>query len=68
MRPNLAVRLRWRISLDGFGFFFLGRFQQFWIDIYPGQVSYFTFTDEEGFKIVPPPVPMLDFLPGTAVP
>ena len=45
-----------------------GKDQQFWIDIYPGQVSYFTFTDEEGFKIVPPPVPTLDFLPGTAVP
>ncbi|MFT3891611.1 MAG: M23 family metallopeptidase [Anaerolineales bacterium] len=45
-----------------------GKDQQFWINIYPGQVSYFTFTDEDGFKIVPPPVPTLDFLPGTAVP
>jgi murein DD-endopeptidase MepM/ murein hydrolase activator NlpD len=43
-----------------------GKDQQFWIDIYPGQVSYFTFTDEEGFKIAPPPVPTLDFLPETA--
>jgi murein DD-endopeptidase MepM/ murein hydrolase activator NlpD len=39
---------------------------QFWADIYPGQVTYFTFTDEDGFKVVPPPVPTLDFLPGTA--
>ncbi len=45
-----------------------GKDQQFWINIYPGQVSYFTFTDEKGFQIVPPPVPTLDFLPGTAVP
>ena len=39
---------------------------QFWAVIYPGQVTYFTFTDKEGFKVVPPPVPTLDFLPGTA--
>jgi murein DD-endopeptidase MepM/ murein hydrolase activator NlpD len=39
---------------------------QFWVDIYPGQVTYFTFTDEEGFQVVPPPMPTLDFLPGTA--
>ena len=39
---------------------------QFWADIYPGQVTYFTFTDEDGFQVVPPPVPTLDFLPGTA--
>jgi murein DD-endopeptidase MepM/ murein hydrolase activator NlpD len=45
-----------------------GKDQQFWINIYPGQVSYFTFTDPGGFQIVPPPVPTLDFLPGTAVP
>jgi murein DD-endopeptidase MepM/ murein hydrolase activator NlpD len=38
---------------------------QFWTDIYPGQVTYFTFTDEDGFQVVPPPVPKLDFLPGT---
>jgi len=39
---------------------------QFWADIYPGQVTYFTFTDEDGFKVLPPPVPTLNFLPGTA--
>jgi murein DD-endopeptidase MepM/ murein hydrolase activator NlpD len=39
---------------------------QFWLDIYPGQVTYFTFTDEDGFQVKPPPVPTLDFLPGTA--
>jgi hypothetical protein len=39
---------------------------QFWVDIYPGQVTYFTFTDEDGFSVVAPPMPTLDFLPGTA--
>jgi murein DD-endopeptidase MepM/ murein hydrolase activator NlpD len=39
---------------------------QFWAEIYPGQVTYFTFTDEDGFQVLPPPVPTLDFLPGTA--
>jgi murein DD-endopeptidase MepM/ murein hydrolase activator NlpD len=39
---------------------------QFWANIYPGQVTYFTFTDEDGFQVLPPPVPTLDFLPGTA--
>ena len=39
---------------------------QFWTDIYPGQITYFTFTDRGGFKVHPPPVPTLDFLPGTA--
>jgi murein DD-endopeptidase MepM/ murein hydrolase activator NlpD len=39
---------------------------QFWADIYPGQVTYFTFTDEDGFQVIPPPIPTLDFLPGTA--
>jgi len=38
---------------------------QFWVDIYPGQVTYFTFTDEDGFQVKAPPVPTLDFLPGT---
>jgi len=38
---------------------------QFWADIYPGQVTYFTFTDKNGFQAVPPPMPTLDFLPGT---
>lgn len=39
---------------------------QFWLDIYPGQVTYFTFNVEDGFEVAPPPVPTLDFLPGTA--
>ncbi|MCI0552422.1 MAG: M23 family metallopeptidase [Anaerolineae bacterium] len=39
---------------------------QFWADIYPGQITYFTFTHEHGFQVVPPPIPTLDFLPGTA--
>jgi murein DD-endopeptidase MepM/ murein hydrolase activator NlpD len=38
---------------------------QFWLDIYPGQVTYFTFNVEDGFEVAPPPVPTLDFLPGT---
>jgi len=39
---------------------------QFWADVYPGQITYFTFTDEDGFQVLPPPLPTLDFLPGTA--
>jgi hypothetical protein len=39
---------------------------QLFVEIFPGQVTYFTFTDKNGFEIVPPPVPTLDFLPGTA--
>ncbi len=39
---------------------------QFWTEIYAGQITYFTFTDEDGFQVAPPPVPTLDFLPGTA--
>jgi len=42
--------------------------RQFWVDIYPGQVTYFTFTDEDGFQVAPPAVPTLDFLPKTATP
>ena len=41
---------------------------QFWTDIYPGQVTYFTFTDKGSFQVASPPVPKLDFLPGTATP
>ena len=41
---------------------------QFWLDIYPGQITYFTFNIEDGFQVIPPPVPTLDFLPGTATP
>lgn len=38
---------------------------QYWMDIYPGQVTYFTFSSEDGFEVAPPPVPTLDFLPIT---
>jgi murein DD-endopeptidase MepM/ murein hydrolase activator NlpD len=41
---------------------------QFWVDIYPGQITYFTFNTEDGFEVIPPPVPTLDFLPRTATP
>ena len=47
-------------------FEYLDKNLQFWVDIYPGQITYFTFTDEDGFKVIPPPMPTLDFLPGTA--
>jgi murein DD-endopeptidase MepM/ murein hydrolase activator NlpD len=39
---------------------------QLFVEIFPGQVTYFTFAENEGFQIVPPPVPTLDFLPETA--
>lgn len=42
--------------------------QQFWVNIYPGQITYFTFTEKDGFKVGSPPVPTLDFLPRTATP
>ncbi|WKZ48159.1 MAG: M23 family metallopeptidase [Anaerolineales bacterium] len=38
---------------------------QLFVEIFPGQVTYFTFTEKDGFQIVPPPVPTLDFLPKT---
>jgi murein DD-endopeptidase MepM/ murein hydrolase activator NlpD len=41
---------------------------QTWVEIFPGQVTYFTFTDKEGFQVVPPPEPKLDFLPITPTP
>lgn len=43
---------------------------QYWVDIYPGQITYFTFDGEDGFEVAPPPVPTLDFLAvtETAVP
>jgi hypothetical protein len=42
--------------------------QQFWVNIYPGQVTYFTFNAKKGFDSAPPPAPTLDFLPKTATP
>lgn len=41
---------------------------QTWVEIFPGQVTYFTFESGIGFNIAPPPVPTLDFLPVTAGP
>jgi murein DD-endopeptidase MepM/ murein hydrolase activator NlpD len=40
---------------------------QTWVEIYPGQVTYFKFTDENGFEIVPPPTPKPDYLPTATV-
>jgi murein DD-endopeptidase MepM/ murein hydrolase activator NlpD len=36
---------------------------QTWVEIFPGQVSYFTFTGDKGFNANRPPAPTLDFLP-----
>lgn len=41
---------------------------QTWVEIFPGQVTYFTFTDKEGFQVIPPPEPKLEFLPVTLTP
>jgi len=41
---------------------------QTWVDIFPGQVTYFTFRGDQGFTVGPPPVPTLDFLPPTNTP
>jgi murein DD-endopeptidase MepM/ murein hydrolase activator NlpD len=41
---------------------------QLFVEIYPGQVTYFTFTDKNGFQTVPAPTPKLDFLPVTVTP
>jgi len=40
---------------------------QTWVEIFPGQVTYFTFTDEDKFQVVPPPTPHPDFLPTATV-
>lgn len=39
--------------------------QQLWVEIFPGQVTYFTFHGADGFSASPPPTPRLDFLPPT---
>jgi murein DD-endopeptidase MepM/ murein hydrolase activator NlpD len=41
---------------------------QLFLEIYPGQVTYFTFTEEDAFQLVPPPAPKFDFLTRTATP
>ena len=38
---------------------------QDWIQILPGQVTYFTYNEKRGFKIGPPPTPQVDWVPGT---
>jgi murein DD-endopeptidase MepM/ murein hydrolase activator NlpD len=38
---------------------------QFFVEIFPGQVTYFTFTEKNGFQSVTPLPPELDFLPTT---
>ncbi len=39
------------------------KLRQYWAEIFPGQVTYFTFHGEDGFSLGPPPTPSLDFLP-----
>jgi murein DD-endopeptidase MepM/ murein hydrolase activator NlpD len=36
---------------------------QTWVEIFPGQVSYFTFNGEDGFNTERPPAATLDFVP-----
>jgi len=38
---------------------------QMWVEIFPGQVSYFTFNPNTGFALAAPPTPSFDFLPTT---
>ncbi|GAB4417838.1 MAG: hypothetical protein Kow002_04390 [Anaerolineales bacterium] len=42
--------------------------QQFWVEIFPGQVTYFTFRGKDGFHAGLPPTPSFNFLPVTATP
>lgn len=44
-------------------FNYFGTDVQDWMNIYPGQVTYFTFHGTYGFNVAPPPVPTLSFLP-----
>jgi hypothetical protein len=37
--------------------------KQTWVEIFPGQVTYFTFEGENGFGAERPSAPKLDFLP-----
>lgn len=39
--------------------------KQAWVDIFPGQVSYFTFEGENGFNAIRPPAPTLEFVPAS---
>lgn len=38
---------------------------QYWMEVFPGQVTYFTYEGEHGFTVGSPPAPELDFLPVT---
>lgn len=37
--------------------------KQTWVEIFPGQVTYFTFEGDNGFDTTRPPAPTLEFLP-----
>jgi hypothetical protein len=37
--------------------------RQTWVEIFPGQVTYFTFQGDNGFNTQRPPAPTLDFVP-----
>jgi murein DD-endopeptidase MepM/ murein hydrolase activator NlpD len=37
--------------------------KQTWVEIFPGQVTYFTFEGENGFDTARPPLPTLEFIP-----
>ena len=45
-----------------------GQKQRFWIEIFPGQVTYFTFRGEDGFSVEPVPTPSLKIIPATLTP
>ena len=38
---------------------------QYWVEIFPGQVTFFTFHAEDGFALSPVPTPKLKFIPPT---
>ena len=45
-----------------------GRTQQTWMDVYPGQITYFNYRSNLGFDLNPPPTPTLNVLPITGTP
>ncbi len=45
-----------------------GRDRRFWVEIFPGQVTYFTHRMWHEFQVIAPPTPALDFLPTTPTP
>ena len=44
------------------------RDRETWVEIFPGQVSYFTFKGEDGYSTERPPAPELDFVPTSLTP